>query len=94
MFLSFQMASSFVVVAVLWAILESTSGFDSSSDSIVPRYLKLWTVSAFLLSVAMSALMPLVLFVITWVFSALICMPYAVGLTKVIYQVDQLLLLL
>ena len=26
----------------------------------------------------MSVLMPLVLFVISWVFSALICMPYAV----------------
>ena len=42
------------------------------------RYLKVRTVSNSLLSMVMSVLMPLVLFVINWVFSALICMPYAV----------------
>ena len=36
----------------------------------------------------MSVLMSLVLFIINWVFSALICMIF-----KVIYQLDQLLLL-
>ena len=66
--------------------------FGLGSDAIVPRYLKLRTVSSFLLSMVMSVLMPLVLFVIKRVFSALICMPYAVeAASKVIYQ--QLLLL-
>ena len=78
MFLSFQMTFSLVTAAVVWAILDSTSGLDPSSDTIAPRYLKLWTVSSFLLSMVMSVLMPLVLFVINWVFSALICIPYAV----------------
>ena len=78
MFLSFQMTFSLVTAAVVWAILESNSGLDPSSDTIDPRYLKLRTVSSFLLSMVMSVLMPLVLFDISWVFSALICMPYAV----------------
>ena len=78
MFLSFQMTFSLVTAAVVWAILDRTSGLDPSSDTIAPRYLKLRTVSSFLLSMIMSALMPLVLFVINWVFSALICIPYAV----------------
>ena len=64
MFLSFQMTFSLVTVAVVWAILDSTSGLDPSSDTIAPRYLKLWTVSSFLFSMVMSVLMPLVLFVI------------------------------
>ena len=59
-------------------ILDSTSGLDPSSDTIAPRYLKLRTVSSFLLSTVMSVLMSLVLFVISWFSSALICMPYAV----------------
>ena len=77
MFLSFQMTFSLVTAAVVWAILDSTSGLDPSSDTIAPKYLKLWTVSSFLLPMVMSVLMPLVLFV-SWVFSALICIPYAV----------------
>ena len=48
MFLSFQMTFSFVTSAVVWAILDSTSGLDPSSDTIAPRYLKLRTVSSFL----------------------------------------------
>ena len=78
MFFSFQMAFSLVTAAVVWAILDSTSGLDSSSDILAPRYLKLRTVFSVLLSMVMSVLMPLVLFVIKWVFFALICMPYAV----------------
>ena len=78
MFLSFQMNFSLVSAAVVWAILDSTSGLDPSSDTIAPRYLKLWMVSSFLFFMVMSVLMPLVLFVISWVFSALICIPYAV----------------
>ena len=72
------MTFSLVTAAVVWAILDSTSGLYPLSDTIAPRYLKLRTVSSFLLSMVMSVLMPLVLFVINWVFSALICMPYAV----------------
>ena len=78
MFLSFPMTYSLVIAAVVWTILESTSRSDPSSDTIAPRYLKLWTVSSFLLFMVMSVLMLLVLFVISWVFSALICLPYAV----------------
>ena len=62
MFLSFQMTFSLVTAAVVWAILDSTSGLDPSSDTIAPRYLKLRMVSSFLLSMVMSVLMPLVLF--------------------------------
>ena len=82
MFLSFQMTFSLVTASVVWAILGSTSGLDPSSDTIAPRYLKLRTVYSFLLSMVMSVLMPLVLFVINWVFSALIYMPYAVKVSS------------
>ena len=78
MFLLFQMTFSLVTAAVVWAILDSTSGLDPSSNTIAPRYLMLRTVSSFLLSMVMSVLMSFVLFVISWVFSALICMLYAV----------------
>ena len=77
MFLSFQMTFSLVTAAVVWAILDSTSGLDPSSDTITPNCMKLRTVSSFL-SMVMSVLMPLVLFVINWIFSALICMSFAV----------------
>ena len=76
MFLLLQMTFTLVTAAIISAILESTSGLDPSSDTVAPRYLKLQTVSSFLLSLVMSVLMPLVLFVINWVFSALICMQY------------------
>ena len=72
------MTFSLVTAAVVWAILEITSGLDPSSDTIAPRHLKLQTVSSFLMSMVMTVLMPLVLFVINMVFSALIFMPYAV----------------
>ena len=68
------MTCRLVTVTVVWAILESTSGL----DTIAPRYLKILTVSSLLLSMVMSVLMPQVLFVMNWVFSALICMTYAV----------------
>ena len=79
-FLSFQVTFSLVTSAVVWAI---PSGLDLSSDTIAPRYLKLWTVSSFLSSMVISVLMPLVLFVINLVFSALISMPYAVEASRV-----------
>ena len=75
----FQMTFRLVTAAVVWAMLDSTSGLDPSSDIIAPRYLKLGTVSSFLLSMAMSVLMSSVLFFINWVFSALICLSYAVA---------------
>ena len=85
MFLSFQMTFSLVTAAVVWVILESTSGLDPSSVTIAPRYLKLRTVFIFLLFMVKSVLMPLVLFVISCVFSALVWVPYTVGgLLKVI----------
>ena len=91
MFLSFQMTFSLVTAAVVWAIMDSTSGLDPSTSTIAPRYLKLRMVSCLLLSMVMSVLRPLVLFVIKWVFSALICMRICCGgLFKVIYQLDQL----
>ena len=62
-FLSFQITFNLDIAAVVWAILENTSGLDPSSDTIALRYSKLCTVSSFLLSIAMSVLMPLVLFV-------------------------------
>ena len=77
MFLSFQMTFSLVTAAVVWAILDSTSGLDPSSYTNSSQIFKA-TVSNFLFSMVMSVLMPLVLFVINWVFSALICMSYAV----------------
>ena len=41
MLLSFKMTFSLVTAAVVWAILDSTSGFGPSYDTIAPRYLKL-----------------------------------------------------
>ena len=78
MFLSSQMILSFVSAAMVWAILERTSRMDPSSVTMAPKYLKLWTVSSFSPLTLMLLLMPLVLLVINLVFSALICMPYAV----------------
>ena len=51
------------------------SGLQSSSVITEPRYLKLVTVSSFCPFTLISVLMPLVLFVISLVFSALISMP-------------------
>ena len=38
MFLSFQMTFSLAIAAVVWAIMDSISGSDPSSDTIAPRY--------------------------------------------------------
>ena len=38
MFLLFQMTFSLVTAAVVWAILDNSSGLDPSSDTIAPRY--------------------------------------------------------
>ena len=75
---SFQMVSRFASAAVVWAILTTISGLDLSSAIIAPRYFYLLTQSSFSPWTLMSLLMPLVLLVISLVFSALICMPKAV----------------
>ena len=73
--LSFQIGFSFVSAAVVCAILESISGLEPSSIINEPRYLKLVTVSSFCPFTLIYVLMPLVLFVISLVFSVLISMP-------------------
>ena len=56
-------------------VLESISDLEPSSVITELRYLKLVTVSSFCPFTLISVLMPLVLFVISLVFSALISMP-------------------
>ena len=73
--LSIQTGFSLVNAAVAWAILESISGLEPSSVITEPRYMKLVTVSSFCPFTLISVLMPLVLFVISLVFSALMSMP-------------------
>ena len=73
--LLFQTSFNLVNAAVVCAVLESILGLEPSSVIIQPRYLKLATVSSFCPFIFISVLMPLVLFVIGLVFSALISMP-------------------
>ena len=73
--LSFQTGFNLVNAAVVCAILESISGLEPLSVITEPRYLKLVTVSNFCPATVISVLMPLVLFVMSLVFSALIPMP-------------------
>ena len=72
--LSFQTGLSLVNAAVVCVILESISGLEPSSVITEPRYFKLVTVSSFCPSAftLISVLMPLVLFVVSLVLSALI----------------------
>ena len=69
--LSIQTGFSLFNAAVACAI----PGLKPSSVITEPRYLKLVTVSSFYPFTLISVLMPLVLFVISLVFSALISMP-------------------
>ena len=78
MLLSFQTGFNLVNAANVCGILKSISNFEPCSDTNELRYLKLVTVSSFCPYTLISVLMPLVLFVISLVFSALISMPYAV----------------
>ena len=73
--LSFQTGFNLVNAAVVCDIFESISGLEPSSAITEPRYLKLVTVSSFCQFPLNTVLMPLVLFVISLVFSALISMP-------------------
>ena len=70
-----QTGFGIVSAAVACAILERNSGLEPSSVITKPRYLKLVTVSSFCPFTLISVLMPLVLFVISLVFSALFSMP-------------------
>ena len=78
MLLSLQMGFSFVRAAVACAILERTSGLEPLSETTAPRYLKLVTVPNFCPYTVISLWMPLALFVISLVFSALISILYLV----------------
>ena len=78
MLLSLQMGFSFVRAAVACAILERTSGLEPSSETTAPRYFKLVTVPNFCPFTFISLWMPLALFVISLVFSALISILYLV----------------
>ena len=73
--LSIQTGFSLVNAAVVCASLESISGLEPSSVITELSYLKLVTVSSFCPFTLISELMPLVLFVISLDFSALISMP-------------------
>ena len=73
--LSIEIGFSLVNAAVACAILQSTSGLEPSSVITEPRYLKLVTVSSLCPFTLIYVLMPLVLFVISIVFSALISIP-------------------
>ena len=75
MLLSFQTGFNLVNAAVVCATLESISGLEPPSVITEPRYLKLVTVSSFYPFTLINVLIPLVLFVISLVFSALISMP-------------------
>ena len=66
----------FVKAAVAYAILERTSGLEPSSETTAPRYLKLIAVPNCCPFTFISLWMPLALFVISLVFSALISILY------------------
>ena len=70
--LTFQTGFNLVNAAVVCAILESISGLEPLPVFTEPRYLKLVTVSSFFPFTLISVLMPLVFFVTSLVFSALI----------------------
>ena len=76
------MVLSFVNAPIVWAILDSISCFDPSSVTTEPKYLKLWTVSSFWPPILTSKLIPLMLLVISLVFSALISMPRVVDVVS------------
>ena len=75
LFLSFEIGLNLDSVAVVSAILESISSLGPSSGTSQPRYFKFVIVLSFCPFTLIFLLMPLVLFVISLVFSALISMP-------------------
>ena len=72
--LSFKTVFHLVNAPVVCAILKSISGLETSLVITEPRFLKLLTVPSFCPFTLVNVLMPLVLFVISLVFSALISM--------------------
>ena len=76
--LSFQMGFSFIRAAVACSILVRVFGLEPSSETTAPRYLKLVTVPSFRPCTFISLWMPMALFVISLVFSALISILYLV----------------
>ena len=72
MLLFFNIGFCHAIAAEVCAILERISDFDSSFDSVVPRYLKLATVSCSFPLTNIRSCMPLELLVMSFVFSALI----------------------
>ena len=76
--LSFLTSFNLVNAAVVCTILKCISGLQPSSVLTEPSYLKLVTVSSFCPFILISMLMPLVSFVTSLIFSALISMPLAV----------------
>ena len=82
MLLSLQMGFSFVRAAVAYAVLERTSGLEPSSETTAQRYLKLVTVPNFCPFTFIFLWMPLALFVISLVFSALISILYLVQVLR------------
>ena len=72
------MSFSFVRAAEACAILQRTSGLESSSETTAPRYLKLVTVPNFCPFTFISLWMPRAHFVISLVFSALVSILYLV----------------
>ena len=73
--LLFQTGFNLVVAAVVCGVLESITRLEPSSVITEPRFLKLVKVSIFCPFTLISALMPLVLFVISLVFLVLISVP-------------------
>ena len=73
--LSFQTDFNLVYAAAVCAIMECISGLEPLLDISEPTHLKLVTVSSLCPFTFISVLMPLVLFVISMVFSPLISMP-------------------
>ena len=67
--LSIRTGFILVNAAVVCAVLESISGLEPSSVKTEPRYLNLVTVSSLCPFTLISVLMPLVLFVVSLVFS-------------------------
>ena len=76
MLLSLHIGFSFVRAAVAYILLERTSDFKPSSETIAPRYLELVTVPSFRPLTLTSLWMQLALFVMSLVFSALISIFY------------------
>ena len=76
--LSLQTDFSFVRAAVACAIIRRISGLEQSSETSAPNYLKLVTIHSFCPFTLIYPWMPLVLFVISSVYSALLSILYLV----------------